>query len=584
MNRRNSIRLFLMLLIGSAVMLSAKGKGDYAATAAREKADYLFLEAQRYKALEKYDAYYDLIEASYNLNPQDQYVAKEYGYRQVLTAGDDSLQLADGMEKIGRYLESNPSDMNTANFYATILARMNRGDEASEVWRKLYEASDDKTVVGPVYANLLSLDTSQDSVRKAVRIIEEIENEEGGTNTNTTLRKMQYYLQIGDTAAVINEGKALMAAAPTSIENTVLMGNVYLQLNRRDSALQMFNKAVEMDPTSGLAYYSRANYYSATGDSVAYDREVFQALKLPDLDYEPKLGLLHDYVSNLYQDTLQWAKIDDSFQAMIDQYPHEPMVRLLYTDFLAITQDYPRAAEQLSYAMDLEPDDQQRWEMLAQLYYTTENYDKVMEAVNSGLRFFPDDTKLYTIAAVTLMQQDRYNQAIDFVNRAIDKADKDDPTQLAELIGTKGDIYYKAGQSDSAYVCYNMALKYDPGNSMLMNNAAYYLACENRDLDRALELIEKAVAADPESANSLDTYAWVLFKRKEYAKAREQIDAVMELIGNDITEEVYSHAGDIYFMTGDPDEALDFWKKALELKPGDELLQKKIKHKTFFFE
>ncbi|MDE6334054.1 MAG: tetratricopeptide repeat protein, partial [Muribaculaceae bacterium] len=50
------------------------------------------------------------------------------------------------------------------------------------------------------------------------------------------------------------------------------------------------------------------------------------------------------------------------------------------------------------------------------------------------------------------------------------------------------------------------------------------------------------------------------------------------------SSEIYDHAGDIYFMTGDHKEALEFWKKAHELDPADEKIKKKIKYKTYFFD
>ena len=37
-------------------------------------------------------------------------------------------------------------------------------------------------------------------------------------------------------------------------------------------------------------------------------------------------------------------------------------------------------------------------------------------------------------------------------------------------------------------------------------------------------------------------------------------------------------------MCGQPDKALDFWREALIRKPDDELLQRKVANKTFFYE
>ena len=104
-----------------------------------------------------------------------------------------------------------------------------------------------------------------------------------------------------------------------------------------------------------------------------------------------------------------------------------------------------------------------------------------------------------------------------------------------------------------------------------------------------LNYINKALSLEIEedntnSATTLDTYAWVLFKNKDYEKALEAIDAVLELESKKPSAEILHHAGDIYFMNGMPEEALEFWEKALKLAPEDELLQRKVKHKTFFYE
>jgi tetratricopeptide (TPR) repeat protein len=52
---------------------------------------------------------------------------------------------------------------------------------------------------------------------------------------------------------------------------------------------------------------------------------------------------------------------------------------------------------------------------------------------------------------------------------------------------------------------------------------------------------------------------------------------------NEVSKDVLEHAGDIYFMTGEPDAALQFWQAALSLDKDNELLKRKVKNKTYFF-
>ena len=110
------------------------------------------------------------------------------------------------------------------------------------------------------------------------------------------------------------------------------------------------------------------------------------------------------------------------------------------------------------------------------------------------------------------------------------------------------------------------------------------MAVEGKDLDDALALIERLMSIEDNNPTSLDTYAWVLFRRKDYAKAREIIDQTLELTPDeDLTADVLEHAGDIYFMDGDPDRAVEFWKQALKFDPDNKLLQRKVTNRAYYF-
>ena len=69
--------------------------------------------------------------------------------------------------------------------------------------------------------------------------------------------------------------------------------------------------------------------------------------------------------------------------------------------------------------------------------------------------------------------------------------------------------------------------------------------------------------AEPANPTYLDTYAWILFVKGNYAEARLYID---EAIKNDkdSSNVVLEHCGDIYYMTGDAEAALKYWKQAWE--------------------
>ena len=90
-----------------------------------------------------------------------------------------------------------------------------------------------------------------------------------------------------------------------------------------------------------------------------------------------------------------------------------------------------------------------------------------------------------------------------------------------------------------------------------------------------------AVKDDPENANFIDTYAWVFFAKKDYQMALLYIKSAVE---KDEDNHLLEHYGDILWFNDDKDGAVEQWTKALETDPDNELLQRKVKDKTYYEE
>ena len=553
----------------------------------KEKADYLYLEAQRHYAADSLDAYFELMSEANRLNPSDLYIANEVGFFNIAIDHNDSANVAENISHMMRYIESNPKDQTAASRFIRVASATGRSGDALHVLRLIYENAGNPALFGGNYASALSYTNNPDSIRKAITVMENVESIQGA-DINTTIAKMNMYLNLDDTASVFTSGRKLLEASPDRIENITFMGDVNMQLNRPDSALVYYNRAVEKDPSSGLAYYSRAQYYKQIGDSAAYDREVFTAMKHPDLDLEPKIEILRSYVSELYSDSTQSGRIRELFNSLVDQYPHEEELRNLYGSYLWIVQDLDDAAEQFSYMLDLNPDNKQSWIALSQIYYTLDDYDNATSTAKAALKYFPDDYDFYALLTTLSMLNGDYDKSMEYIDKSLSLTDSTDTEQLASIYGARADIEYRQGDFDKMTADYRKAIELNPEGSVYYNNLAYYMACEDRDLDKALEYITTALSIEKantgeNSATTLDTYAWILFMRKDYPQALEAIEQVLELGTIEKDADVFKHAGDIYFMNGNPDDALLYWKKALDLEPDDELLQRKVKNKTFFF-
>jgi tetratricopeptide (TPR) repeat protein len=87
-------------------------------------------------------------------------------------------------------------------------------------------------------------------------------------------------------------------------------------------------------------------------------------------------------------------------------------------------------------------------------------------------------------------------------------------------------------------------------------------------------MVNIALAADSLNSSYLDTKGWIYYQLGEYDKAQVYIEQAIEVGGENSV--MLEHLGDILFMSGKQSQAMETWKKALELDSDSETLIKKI--------
>lgn len=573
--------LLAMVIVAVAAADARTSSSTWDDAARQRKSDYIFMEGMRRNAIDEQDSYYELLNRAHELDTADTQIGFYVGYMQVLMANNDSAFLSHGYNLIDRHFRESPGDLYATYVYGNLNEHMGRKSDALHVWAVLDSLYPERPEVTLRYAEALSLTGDTADLARAIGVYDRVETGQG-KSLQVSSRKIRAFLSARDTTAVIDELNALMASSPRSSEYRVFAGDVYSMFGNGDSALHYYNLACEVDSTNGLAYYSRANFYKNTGDSIGYDREVFKALKQDNLGLDTKMQLLTGYVKELYSDSLQRPRIQELFKVLIDQHPHEVDIHDLYSSYFVAIEDYDAAAEQVGYAIDIDPANEDRWRMLMSLYAQNRHMDKAIEAGEKAMHYHPDSPTLYLLTGSDYAMEHEFGKAHAYLQRALELADSLQPDMRSQILCSIGDTYYQAERSDSAFVYYDMALEEDPGNLLALNNCAYYLACEGKDLDRAERLAAIVVKERPDDATSLDTYAWVFFKKGDYVLAKQYMKEALEH-AEEPSAELYHHAGDIYFMSGDPDTAVDYWNKAIELEPDNELLQRKVRHKTYFY-
>lgn len=544
------------------------------------KSDLYFMEAMRRKSLGQDDAALDLLRRAYELNPTDSDVGFQAGYMQIFAANEDSLLFEQGYAQMLQHFLDEPADLYGGFMFGNISERVGRMDRARQVWATLDSIYPEKVEMAMRHGDALVATRDSAALDSALRIFDRVERAEG-PNLQVASRKMAVNMLRRDTVGAMTVVNDLIAGLPRSPEARAFAGQVYASLGDSATALGYYREACAIDSLSGIAHYMLGNFYRELGDMEGFDREVFRALDQESLDLETKKEMLTGYVRELYADSLQQPRIERLFNVLIDQNPSDVELRELFFSYYLAVEDYVHAVEQVRIAVDLDPADEARWRLLVSLYGQIGDYRSAADAGAESLRYFPDSPQMLILVANCLTMLDDYDGALAYLDRA-ERVPELSDTERSDVLTVKGDVNYRQGNTAEAFRLYEAALEASAINLTAMNNCAYYMACEGVDLERAEKLSASVIRERPDDATSIDTYAWVLFKMTRYADAREYIDRALAAM-TELSAEVLHHAGDIYFMAGLPDEALAFWRRAADLEPDNELLRRKITHKTYFY-
>lgn len=539
----------------------------------RVKAEYIFLEAEKQRNMGRDDAFHHLLQYAHSLDPENSAIAYYLGYSRLMKSNlsvSDSL-FSSSLRMMRKHVDAHPEDKYEAMLYANGNMIANQVQEGLRVLKIQAERNPHNVEVqlsiADAYARL-------EDYRNAIAAYDSVQQWQG-QSVQLSARKVRAYQALNDTVGAIGEMRSLLATAPRNVDYNLAMGNMMLMFGERDSALTYYDKAQQYEPENGATYLAKAQFYNAIGDSVNYDQQTYQALVSKDLDVASKVEVLADYARHLLVAKDSSARTENLFKVLIEQHPNEPQIRMLFSDYLAAKDDMKGAAEQMDYAVNLDPTDAQAWNRLLVLNIISENYKAAIAAGDRAIELNPNNIELYGYIAPAYYNIKQYDKAIEVYKKALAAVDSTDTEHRSMFLGGMGDAKFSMGDTIGAFALYDQAIEIDPNNVSILNNYAYFLTLCNRDLDKAERMSAKTVQAEPQNATFLDTYAWVFYKRKEYTMAQLYIEMAIKNERRP-SSDIYDHYGDILLAVGNKQEALKQWEKALELDAGNKELLEKV--------
>ena len=542
----------------------------------QRKYDYFFLEAIRMKEKKEYATAFGLLQHCLDIHPNAPSALYEISQYYMFLR-----QVPQGQAALEKAVAYAPDNYWYSQGLVSLYQQQNELDKAVTLLETMvtrFPAKQD-----PLF-NLLDIYSRQEKYNDVISTLNRLEKRLG-KNEQLSMEKFRIYLQMKDDKKAFREIESLVQEYPMDMRYQVILGDVYLQNGKKQEAYEAYQKVLAVEPDNPMALFSMASYYDQTGQKELYQQQLDTLLLNKKVAPDTKINVMRQIIVENEQSTAKDStQVIALFDRIMELDQDDPQIPMLYAQYLLSKNMEPEAVPVLEQVVDLDPTNKAARLMLVSAAVKKEDYKQIIKVCEPGIEATPDALELYYYLAIAYHQAEQTDSVLSICSRALEHITPDTRKEvISDFYSIMGDIYHTKKQMKEAYAAYDSALVYNPSNIGALNNYAYYLSVERRDLDKAEEMSYKTVKAEPNNSTYLDTYAWIFFVQGNYTLAKIYIDNAMKSDGGK-SDVIVEHCGDIYFMTGDVEGALGYWKKALEMGSESKTLKQKIEKKKFIAE
>jgi tetratricopeptide (TPR) repeat protein len=419
-----------------------------------------------------------------------------------------------------------------------------------ESFGSLLQAVDDRRGIGPLADGLLKAwaELGSGDMTSALVAFDEVAGIQG-LAPFASYHKALALASVGDheSAATIFETDGAAGMASTR-RGVMARAEILSQLGRTEDALELLDAAFGSDLDPELR---RLRSALETGDALPFSHVRSARDGIAEVFFTLAAALSAEGADEL---TLLYARM-----AMHLRPDHTDAV-LLTGELLADLRQHALAVE--AYA-EVPEDDPSYHAAVMGRAEALRNQDKVDEAIDvmEGLaEARPDLPMVVTTLGDLLRQQQRWPEAAEAYSRALGLYEEIGDRQWF-LFYARGITYERQDLWDQAEADFRKALELNPDQPSVLNYLGYSLVEKQMKLEEALEMIERAVAARPNSGYITDSLGWALYRLGRYDEAVPHMERAAELMPIDPV--VNDHLGDVYWAVGREREAEFMWKRAL---------------------
>ncbi|WP_345953546.1 tetratricopeptide repeat protein [Mucilaginibacter sp. PAMB04168] len=442
------------------------------------------------------------------------------------------------------------------------------------VFDELLRLNPDKTDYYYDKANALFLEKRYDEALSVYAKLEQLT----GLTDDLVINRQKVYLKQNNVEKAAAELEQLIASNPDQVRYYLLLGEIYNSNHLTDKAVKVLQRGEKVLPNNGMLHLALADAYRNKKEIEASYKQLQLAFEAPGLDIDQKIRIILGYTPKFPDANAKVSALELS-RIATNVHPNDAKAQAIYGDMLAQNNKLKEAKAAYKKSVELNSEIYMVHEQLVRLELGENAIDEAIKDGDNALSLFPNQAWMNYLVAIAYLQKKQPAKALGYLKNTI-ALELDDKDLSAQSYAALGDCYHELKDNAKSDAAYDKALTYNPDNAYTLNNYAYYLSIRGEQLEKAAQMSKHSIDLQPNTASFEDTYAWILFRQKKYADARQWIEKALthSKDGNAVQTE---HYGDIMFYLGNTEAAVQNWKKAKEYGGQSSVLDRKINEKKY---
>lgn len=409
---------------------------------------------------------------------------------------------------------------------------------------------------------------------KALVVLDRAE-EYYGIRDQFTVQKQRIYLRKNNLQAAIEEGQKLVDAFPGNPNYVLNLVEILYNNAKIDQAITLVEGEIAKYPNQPELQMAAYTLFKEKGQAEKSNQFLLSGMGSADLDPEVKARTFLSILNEM-QTSDRIALLDQLEVLMIQSSSDHPAILEALGARKEKQNNLTEALPLYKKSLQLNPKNAPLIEkVVLNSFGENANLAELETYTQMGVDEFPQAAEFWFYDGIVKSSLKKDSLAVNSLTKSLQLNASKNPQLDQVAFGALGSSYFNLSKKDSSFHYFEKALTLNPEDEQVLNNYAYFLSLEKRDLEKARKMAQKVATKHPNNATYLDTLAWVLFQMGDHQEAsRYMAEAIAQEDSPSGT--LMEHYGDILYHLGKTQEAITWWKKAQKTDEKSDKLDQKI--------